>query len=472
MKKLSLVEKNIIIYITVFIVLIAILCGIASQSWQFWLIFEIVLCVVLVTYFSKGFRDLLNIHSVATGLIVLYSLPSTIMILQGKIELSDNELLVLFSTISIGLIGYTFGVLFKRSVSFGKRNRLRLSKKINTLFWLAYKYRHVLVVFVCIVLLFEGFMSGGMSYRESVVYRMETTGVIIYFNSLVSTVFSPLIVGMISIVGDLNKYRRLSWLSYLLIVLIILSIIGGHRIWIIALFACLMLAISPRLSRKSLILLVVLSFFLTFLISGAVRYSRSGKSFTEIAMKFHEYSLNVKTKSLSDLMWGWSSFNVPFLTFIPLIKNIPRNINFDYYAYVNDLSLIIPKIIYPERPLPYNKWYVKTFEPEIFERGGGKTFYILGFGYLFAGLIGVFIHLFLFGILFECLNKVFRMIGSAAGLFLYSYFFIGLLKFVVGYGLFVFIKANLVLNFFIPISLLFLFVLILDTLTPKKAAKY
>ncbi len=119
---------------------------------------------------------------------------------------------------------------------------------------------------------------------------------------------------------------------------------------------------------------------------------------------------------------GWSSFNSPFSTFIHLIKHIPQNISFDYYAYVNDLSLIIPKIIYPGRPLPYNEWYVKTFEPELFAVGGGKTFYVLGFGYLFAGLIGVFIHLFLFGILFEWLNKVFRMIGSAAGIFCIAIF--------------------------------------------------
>jgi len=167
-------------------------------------------------------------------------------------------------------------------------------------------------------------------------------------------------------------------------------------------------------------------------------------------------------------MWGWSSLNSPFSTFITIIKNIPQNINFDYSAYIKDFSLLIPKTIYSKRPLPYNQWYVKTFEPEIFQIGGGKTFYVLGFGYLFAGHIGVLIHLFLFGALFEWLRKFFKMINGAAGLFLYSYFFIQLVKFAVSAGFIVFIKTSLFLDFFIPIILLFIFTLVINSLNLKK----
>ena len=268
--------------------------------------------------------------------------------------------------------------------------------------------------------------------------------------------------------GDLRKCRKLSFLSYLLILLIVLSIIGGHRIWIISLFVCLLLSFKPYLRRKQLLAIFVLSFFLTFLLSGGIRYARSGKTFTENIKKLYEYSLNVKNMNFTDLMWGWSSFNTPFSTFITVVKNIPQNFDFDYAAYVKDFSLLIPTPIYPERPLPYNKWYVKTFEPELFKAGAGKTFHILGFGYLFFGAIGIFITFFLFGILFEWLNKTFEMIGGAAGLFLYSYFFVELLRFVVGYGFVAFIKTSIILNFLIPISLLFLFVIILDSLSLKR----
>ncbi len=466
MKKLHLASNYRILFI---FIVISSLCGIVAIRWQFWLIFEIALCMVLVAYFSKGFRDLLNIHSVATGLIVLYTLPSSILILQGKIALSDTELLMFFSAIGMGLVGYAFGVLFFKGLfSSKKKKNTQLSKKINALFWLAYKYRYVLTFIACIVLFQSGLMPKGISYRESITYRVETTVVTRYFNSLIPTVFSVLMIAMISIVGDSKKHKKLSWLSYLLIILVVLSVIGGHRIWVIALFACFMISFQPYLKRKYMLPVVILAFFSTFVMSGAVRYARGGETSIEVIKKFYEYFSNFKNMTFTDLMWGWSSLNSPFSTFITLIKNIPENINFDYLAYARDFVLLIPKAIYPERPLPYNEWYVKTFEPELFKIGGGKTFYVLGFGYLFAGPIGVFIHLFLFGALFEWLNKVFKMIGTAAGLFLYSYFFVELLRFVMGCGFIVFIKASLILNFVIPITLLFLFTFVLDSLIPKK----
>lgn len=431
------------------------------------LLCEIILWLVLVIHFSKGFRYFLNIHSIVISLIVLYSLPSTILMLQDKITMNNAEILILFSTIYIGLIGYTFGVLFfKRLFFFKKRKIAKLSKIINALFWLTYKYRYVLLFIICIVLFHWGFMPRGMSYRQSVTYRMETPGVIQYFNLLIPYVFSVLMVAMISIVGDLKKYKKLSWLSYLFIILVVLSIIGGHRIWIIALFACLMISFQPYLKRRHNLLIVIPVAIMILVISGGVRYARVGESFTENTNRFYEYFLNIKNMTFTDLMWRWgmNSITASFSTYITLIKNIPQNIKYDYSAYIKDFSLLIPTIIYPERPLPYNKWYVKTFEPEIFQRGGGKTFYVLGFGYLFAGPVGVLIHLFLCGILFEFLNKFFKMIGGAAGVFLYSYFFIELFRFVVGYGFIAFIKVNLILNFFIPITLLFLFTLIFNLL--------
>jgi len=448
---------------------IAFISGIISLFWQFWLIFGIILYIILIIYFSKEFRDLLNIHVVALSLIILYALPSAILILQGKISLDNQESLMLFSSISIGLIGYTFGALFlKKLFSFEKKKNTQLSKKINTLFWLAYKYKYILAFICCIVLLHWRFMPMSMSYAESVAYRMKTPGVIQYFNSLIPTVFSVLMIAMISIIGDIKKKRKLSWLSYLLILLVIFSIIGGHRIWIIALFACLMLASQPYLKRRYVLVILVLVFFTIFIISGGVRAARGGRSFTENLRNFYEYFLNVKNMTFADLMWGFSDFTGPFSNFITLVKNIPQNIPFDYSAPIKDLSLLIPTIIYPDRPLPIAKWYAETFHPELFRKGGTTGFYVLGFGYLFAGPIGVFIQLFLFGCLFEYLSKFFKIVGGAAGLFLYSYFFVALFSFINGEGMIAFIKTSLIMYFLIPLFLLFLFVLIFHSLNPKR----
>ena len=448
---------------------IAFISGIISLFWQFWLIFGIILYIILIIYFSKEFKDLLNIHVVALSLIILHAIPSTILILQGEIPLDNDESLRLFAAISIGLISYTFGALFlKKLFSFEKKEDTQLSKKLNALFWLAYKYRYILAFISGLVILYWGLMPMSMSYKESVVYRMETPGVIQYFSSLIPLVFSVLIVAMISIIGDAKKYKKLSWLSYLLITLVILSIIAGHRIWIIALFACLMLVFQPYLKRRHMLIIVILAFFMVFVISGGVRAARGGESIEENLKNFYEYFVNIKNMNLTDLMWGFSDFTVPFSTFITLVKNIPQNINFDYSAPIKDFSLLIPTIIYPERPLPLTKWYVKTFEPEIFERGGGLTFYVIGAGYLFAGPIGVLLLLFLFGALFEWLNKFFKMVGGVAGLFLYSYFFISLFLFVRSGEFFAFIKNALIMYFLIPLFLLFLFVLFLDSLKLRR----
>jgi len=101
---------------------ISLLSGTISLFWQFWLVFGIILYIILIIYFSKGFKDLLNIHVVALSLIVLHAVPSTILILKGEIPLDNDESLRLFSAIGIGLIGYTFGALFfKKLFSFEKK---------------------------------------------------------------------------------------------------------------------------------------------------------------------------------------------------------------------------------------------------------------------------------------------------------------------------------------------------------------
>lgn len=467
----SLVKTNTVSQrkICVLAVIAIFLMSTVSIYWQFWLLLDVFLAILLIMFFSNQFRNIFNIHSVVISLIVLYALPSSISILQGEIEMSGDKRLTLFSSFAACFIGYLFGVLFFRCLfPFRKRKVGLLPKKINALFWITYKHRYTLAIFVCIMLAFRGFLPRGMSYRESVTYRAETTGVIRYFNALLPTIFSSLMIAMVSITGDLSRRKRLSWLSYLLITLVALSIIGGHRIWIIAIFACLMLCFQPYLKRRHMICIVVTAFFATFIISGIVRYARRGETFSATAKNFQEYFVNIKDMSFKELMWKWNTFTLPFSTYLTIIENIPENVNFDYFAYIKDASFLIPTVLYPNRPLPHNIWYVKTFEPEFYHRGAGKTFYVLGFGYLFAGVPGVFVHLFLFGTLFEWLRRFFETLGTAASLFLYSYFFVQLLKFTVGYGFIVFVKNSIVLDYFVPIFLLFLLSGILDLLSPKK----
>jgi len=456
------------IKVLLIILLLAALCGILSLFWKFWFVFTCILFVILFMYFSKGFKDIMNIHSVAISLIVVYAVPSTVLILLGEIPVSDTELMLLLSSISIGLIGYSFGTFFTRKLfPFWKTRKAHFSNKANTLFWMAYRYRYILALISAIIYLGQGFMPTSMSYGESITYRMETPGVIQYFNALASAVFSLLLIAIISIVGDIKKHKKLSLLSYLLILFVIVAIIGGQRIWIIALFGCLLIAFSTIMKRKHFILVVALSVVLVFVLSGGVRYARSMQGGIGGNLKgFIEYFSTPKT--LRDIMWGCSDFTLPFSSFVDFVKNMPDKMHFHYNAYINDFSLLIPTIIYPTRPLPYSKWYMKVFYPELYAIGAGHSFYVIGFGYLFGGPLGVLLHLFLFGILFELINELLKTIGGAAAIFLYSFFFAQLFAFVTSCGFASFIKTSIIMYFLVPLFLLLLFVMFLNMLRPRR----
>ncbi len=450
----------------VFFIILGIILGILSLFWQFWLISIGIFYAVAIIYFATKDRyyGILNIHIAALSILLLHALPSTFLIIGKQIPLTSIEMLKLFLSICVGIVGYVAGaVSLGKLFKINKNTALKLSKDFNSLFWLTYKYRYLLTIIVLLVILHWGFNPLGVSYTESIAYRQETLGIYRYLQLLIPSIFSVLTFAIISIVGDIKKYGKLSWLSYVLIVLVILSIIGGQRIWIIAILFCLLLVTYSILRKHRLVLVLILLFFiLAFIVSGAVRAARVGTSFVENFRNFYGYFVNMKNKSLIDLMWGFSDFTVPFSTFITLIKNIPSNLPYDFRAPLKDLSLLIPTVIYPDRPLPYSQWYVKTFYPKLFAAGGGLTFYIIGFGYLFAGPVGVFIYLFLFGALFEYINRFFRMVGGAAGIFLYGYFFVQLFTFVRGCGFASFIKNGILLNFVVPITLLYLFVVFLN----------
>jgi hypothetical protein len=456
------------IKVLIFSFSLIIFLNILAFFWWFWFIFSFFCFFLLVVYYSKGLRNISNIHLVALGLMMLHAFPSIFLILQGEINLEDQGRLILFSSIVVGLVGYFFGSFFlKKSFNFPKSINLNLSKRLNYLFWLVYKYRYIVAAIAITLVYFLGSTPMSMSYSESIQYRMETPGAVQYLNALIPSIFSVLMITMLVIVGDMKRIGRLSFLSILLIGIVFLEIIGGHRMWIISLLACLIINFQSRLNNKYILIIAVTFIFLSFVISGGVRFARSGGSFTKNLNNFYDYFLNVGEMDFNSLVWGWSDFIVPFSTFIDVIKNVPEEIGFKFLLPFEDFSLFIPTIIYPNRPLPIAEWYVKNFKPEVYARGGGRTFFTIGTGYVFAGHIGVFLYLFLFGVLFELIRKFLKGVGSPVNIFLYSYFFSNLFSFARGGEFFVFIK-KIIIDFLIPLLLLSLFVIFLDFFRIKK----
>jgi oligosaccharide repeat unit polymerase len=448
-KKTTLITASVLVLATA-------LAASGTLYWQFWLFFDLFLYLILVVYFVRGYLGLLNIHLIAVTLIMLYALPSIISILNGTIAVDNHQFMVLLSSIGIGLIGYFTGVIvFKGLFPYREMEVSLLSQEANTLFWLAYKYRWILALISIMLFLQKGFMS----YSESIVYRMQTTGFADFTRALPTLVFSVLLVAIISIVGDMNKRKKLSLLSYILIALVVFSTISSNtRTWIITLGACLAVSIffyAKKKIKPKHILLIFLAAVLVYGIVVAIPWARSGTSVVENLKNFPQYFLSPRVLNIMNV-GEFGSFE----SFITLVKNIPDNMGFHFDAYINDFQLLIPTTLYSHRPLPPAKWYTLTFFPGAYSRGLGMGFYVIGFGYLFAGPIGVLIHLFLFGLLFEALNRFFRKTG-VAGIFFYSYFFTSLFTFARADGFFVFIKNALLMYLFIPVALLAIFVIIL-----------
>jgi len=57
---------------------------------------------------------------------------------------------------------------------------------------------------------------------------------------------------------------------------------------------------------------------------------------------------------------------------------------------VNNLLSYVPRLIYPGRPEDIALLFVKIFQPEIFEEGGGMGFYVIQEFYWYFGLIGIY----------------------------------------------------------------------------------
>ena len=70
-------------------------------------------------------------------------------------------------------------------------------------------------------------------------------------------------------------------------------------------------------------------------------------------------------------------------------------------SILTDLLAWIPRLVYPNRPLPSSEQFVDVFYPGVRETGGGYGFFIIQEGYWALGLVGCFLFMALFGFLVE-----------------------------------------------------------------------
>ena len=112
---------------------------------------------------------------------------------------------------------------------------------------------------------------------------------------------------------------------------------------------------------------------------------------------------------------GWSDFSLTYSNELLTATNLHRHIqgmllgetHYNYgYSLVTDLLVWIPRLLYPNRPLPTSEQFVEVFYPGVRDIGGGYGFFILQEGYWAFGIFGAFLFMAVFGWIIDGLYRL------------------------------------------------------------------
>ncbi|TWO66147.1 oligosaccharide repeat unit polymerase [Caenimonas sedimenti] len=127
---------------------------------------------------------------------------------------------------------------------------------------------------------------------------------------------------------------------------------------------------------------------------------------------------------------GWADFSLTYSNELLTATNLHRHIQgmllgetgYNWgYSLVTDLLVWIPRILYPDRPLPTSEMFVEVFYPGVRDIGGGYGFFILQEGYWAFGIFGAFAFMALFGWIVDGIYRlIYRWQGYDLVLFLYA----------------------------------------------------
>lgn len=96
-----------------------------------------------------------------------------------------------------------------------------------------------------------------------------------------------------------------------------------------------------------------------------------------------------------------------------LISGINSGIaHFTYgWSVVTQLLVFIPRALFPGRPLPLSKLFVRTFYPGVLSKGGGYGFFYLMEGYWALGVFGVYVFMLCYGFFIQVVYRLFMQVA-------------------------------------------------------------
>lgn len=127
---------------------------------------------------------------------------------------------------------------------------------------------------------------------------------------------------------------------------------------------------------------------------------------------------------------GLTDFSLTYSNELLTATNLHRQIqglllgetSYNYgYSLITDVLVWIPRLIYPNRPLPISEQFVEVFYPGVRDMGGGYGFFIIQEGYWAFGVFGAFIFMAFFGWIVDGLyRQVLKFQQYDLVLFLYA----------------------------------------------------
>lgn len=121
---------------------------------------------------------------------------------------------------------------------------------------------------------------------------------------------------------------------------------------------------------------------------AAMVFGVVGRSFTAVNFRA------VSAVPLTALNPANAEFGSGIGTIADMIRSVPNEEPFRWGStYVTEFAVLVPRVLWPNRPLSLSEWYAARFYPEVWSEGGAFSFSPVAEAYLnfgFAGVICVF----------------------------------------------------------------------------------
>ncbi len=391
------------------IVVLAIAYGVGSTKFALFLVsFSLIALVAFLAYYPK--EHLVDVFDPFYIIIVLYGLyaggAASFVVAYGvnweSEPVSSTALDIYYVSVLVGLIALVLGFLFVQSattktgiISRLTSVRLRLDER---------RFENGLILMTILILLITlPTVLASLDPRNvpsysqiALPWRVESRenlagGVNRYFGRELPLL---LLVCTALLVGRRNQRVRVLMMVVLGLYVLVGTLSGSRGVFISVLL--LLLLFRHYRVKRLTIPQVLLPVIVLYVFANTLPYVRTTSDLGEMITEAVR-GLTTDASFLSPAHSG--EFAGPPMNLMTLIDGIEGGrTGFTYgLSYLSELLIIIPRPLFPNRPLPLSELFMVTFYPQVYALGGGFGFFMPMEGYWAFGIPGVFLTMFAYG---------------------------------------------------------------------------